>query len=120
MAIGGMTRNRERENMGFRIEDNCVGCPMGCINCGRRHQHVYYCDKCDDYCDGDNPLYEYEGQELCWECYKANFNEKLLDDCDDDRCSECGAETEFLYEIAANTWVCENCLKEMAERVDID
>ena len=106
--------------MGFRVEDNCVGCAIGCINCGRRHQHVYYCDKCDDYCDGDNPLYEYEGQELCWECYKANFNEKLLDDCDDDRCSECGAETEFLYEIAANTWVCENCLKEMAERVDME
>lgn len=107
--------------MGYRVENNCVGpCPMGCINCGRRHQHVYYCDRCDDYCDEDNPLYEYEGQELCWECYKANFNEKILDDCDDDRCSECGAETEYLYEIAANTWVCEECLKDMAERVNVE
>lgn len=117
MAIGGMIKNRERGNMGFRIEDNCVGCPMGCINCGRRHQHVYYCDHCEDYTD---ELYEYEGQELCWECYKSMFNEKLCDDMDDSRCEECGCEADFLYEVQPGIWLCEGCLKEMAERVDID
>ena len=105
--------------MGFRIENNCVGpCPMGCIHCGRSHEHNYFCDECgEEYLE---ELFEYDGKELCWECYKAKFNEKLLDDCDDERCSECGAETEYLYEIEANTWVCEECLKEMAERVDTE
>lgn len=104
--------------MGFRIENNCVGpCPMGCINCGRRHEHVYYCDVCDDYADEDNPLYEYENKELCWECYKAMFTEKICDECDDSRCSECGQESEYLYEVEKNVWVCEECLKNMAERV---
>lgn len=45
------------------IEDNCVGCPQGCVRCGRDHQEVVKCDsvnckeyatyttKYGDYCD---------------------------------------------------------------------
>ena len=106
--------------MGFRIENFCVGpCPMGCIHCENEHVPVCYCDKCGWEETGDDvELYEAEnGDELCWECYKEQFNEKVLDDCDDEKCSECGAESEYLYEVEKNVWVCEECLKNMAERV---
>lgn len=107
--------------MGFRIEDNCVDCGNGCINCGRRHESVFFCDKCDDYADMWNPLYVTDnGEELCWDCYKSMFNEKLCDDMDDSRCEECGCEADFLYEVQPGIWLCEGCLKEMAERVDCE
>lgn len=107
--------------MGYTIENDCVGCPQGCANCGRNvDRKMYYCDECGGYAYYDNPLYLYENEELCWECYKAKFNEKLCDDCDDEVCSECGHESEFLYEIQPNVWVCEECLREMAERVDTE
>jgi len=104
--------------MGFRIEDNCVGpCPMGCINCGRRHQHVYYCDRCDT---ENEPLYEADnGEELCWDCYKEQYTEKICDDMDEERCSVCNSEAEYLY-LVGESWVCESCLKDMAERVDTE
>ena len=103
--------------MGYEIENECVGCET-CANCGRdRDYRVYYCDNCGDNASEDNPLYVFEGQELCWDCYKAKFNEKLCDDCDDSTCSECNRESDYLYEVEYNLWVCEDCLKEMAERL---
>lgn len=103
--------------MGYEIENDCVGCET-CANCGRdRDYKVYYCDNCGDNASEDNPLYVFEGQELCWECYKAKFPEKLCDDLDDTLCAECGKEAEYLYKIEGNEWCCEECLKNMAERV---
>jgi hypothetical protein len=102
--------------MGFRIEDDCVGCPQGCINCGRKHVHVYYCDRCDA---ENEPLYEADnGEEVCWDCYKEQYTEKICDDMDEQRCNECGSDAEYLYEVEPNVWLCESCLKEMAERVN--
>ena len=104
--------------MGFRIEDNCVGpCPMGCIHCGRSNQHVYYCDRCDT---ENEPLYEADnGDEVCWDCYKAQYIEKICDDMDEERCSVCNSDAEYLY-LVGGSWVCESCLKDMAERVDTE
>ena len=99
--------------MGHMIENNCVGCER-CVRCGRDHESVFYCDECEDY---THELYEYEGKELCWDCYKAKFPEKLCDDLDDTLCAECGKEAEYLYKIVGNEWCCEECLKNMAERV---
>lgn len=48
-----------------QYEDFCVDCPQGCINCGRKHTKVLYCDECKQ---ESQELYEYEGQELCEEC----------------------------------------------------
>ena len=103
--------------MGHMIENNCVGCGQGCISCGRDHESVFYCDECEDY---THELYEYEGKELCWDCYKAKFPEKLCDDLDDTLCAECGKEAEYLYKIEGNEWCCEECLKNMAERVETE
>lgn len=101
--------------MGFRIEDNCVGpCPMGCIHCERSHEHNYFCDECgDEYLE---ELFEYDGKELCWECYKAQYTEKICDDMDETKCAHCGNEAEYMY-LVDDEWVCEDCLKGMAERI---
>ena len=103
--------------MGFRIEDNCVGpCPMGCIHCEKSHEHNYFCDECgDEYLE---ELFEYDGKELCWECYKDQYLRKICDDCDTTKCSNCGSEAEEMFNIEGNEWVCESCLKYMAETVD--
>lgn len=103
--------------MGYEIENNCVGCPQGCIRCGRDHQKVYFCDECGDYTE---KLYVHKRKELCWKCYKAKFNEKFCDECDDTLCGECGMEADFLYKIEGNEWACEECLRDMAERVEIE
>lgn len=102
--------------MGFRIEDNCVGpCPMGCIHCGRSHEHVYYCDRCDT---ENEPLYEADnGDEVCWDCYKAQYTEKICDDMDETKCAHCGNEAEYMY-LDDGEWVCEDCLYTMAEKVE--
>ena len=102
--------------MGHMIEDNCVGCES-CVRCGRDHESVYYCDECGDY---THELYDHEGKELCWECYVEKFNQKICDDMDDTLCAECGKEADVLYQIEGNEWCCEECLKNMAERVDTE
>lgn len=105
--------------MGYRIDNGCVGCER-CIHCSRGKDYKqYYCDDCKDEENKDNPMFRYGNKDLCWECYKKQFHEKYVDDCDDTRCSECGYDQDYMYEVSPNTWVCENCLKDMAERVNI-
>lgn len=105
--------------MAYEIENNCVGCER-CAHCGRDRQEVHYCDKCGDYADGFNPLYVGEnGEELCWDCYKEQFNEKMCDDMDDERCHECHNEADFLYQ-KDGYWYCSECLEKLAEKVDLD
>ena len=106
--------------MGYEIDNQCVMCPQGCVHCGRDvDRKIYFCDECEDRADESNPLYIYEGKELCWECYKEQFTQKVCDDLDDTLCAECGHEAETLY-LYEGDWVCEECLKNMAERVETD
>ena len=102
--------------MGHMIEDNCVGCES-CVRCGRDHESVYYCDECGDY---THELYDHEGKELCWECYKAQYTEKICDDMDETKCSSCGCEAEEMFQIEGHEWVCEDCLMDLAEKVDTE
>lgn len=105
--------------MGNRIENDCVCCER-CVNCGRKAVKMHYCDKCDEYADEWNPLYVAEdGSELCWDCYKEQFTEKICDDCDDTKCAHCGAEAEEMY-LTDGEWVCEDCLRSLAEKVDME
>ena len=51
-------------------ENDCVGCPQGCVNCGRNHDYPVYeyeCDECKD-ADYELELFKYKGKELCKYC----------------------------------------------------
>lgn len=56
----------------MEIENDCVGCPQGCINCGRKHSRYFYCDDCGD-CVEPDKLYIYDGEELCESCLVERF-----------------------------------------------
>lgn len=49
-------------------EDCCVGCPMGCINCGRKHMKFIWCDRCGQ--DTDNE------DEICDDCKRKEEEEE--------------------------------------------
>ena len=51
----------------IRYENDCCGCDIPCIECGRKHNPHFYCDKCGE---------EFEPQELSWV-----GDEMICDDC---------------------------------------
>ena len=64
----------------IKYEDDCVGCPpeMSCIgdSCpNRRSVQHFYCDRCGDDVE---ELYFLDGQELCENCLKDNFEKITL------------------------------------------
>lgn len=104
------------ENMGHYIENDCVGCER-CISCGRQYDRkTFFCDDCGAYTD---ELYQYGSEELCWDCYKAEFPQKICDDMDETLCSNCSHEAETMFQYNGE-WVCEECLRNMTERVDTE
>ena len=62
-------------------ENNCVGCAIPCINCGKKHQEVIKCDtpNCDEYAN-----YCIDGEDYCEECEKEilidQFKDLTIDD----------------------------------------
>lgn len=62
--------------MAIVIENNCVGCALPCINCGRKHQEVVKCDtpNCDEYAE-----YTIDGEDYCEECAKECLIEQFKD-----------------------------------------
>lgn len=56
----------------IEYEDGCVGCPQGCIHCGREHMKIphFICDKCDFEVDD---LYETDEGQICIDCLIENF-----------------------------------------------
>lgn len=62
-----------------RYENDCVDCPQGCIDCGRKRTPHYYCDnpKCGD----EATLYEYESEQLCADCLLSKFKVVEGSDC---------------------------------------
>lgn len=104
--------------MGYRIENNCAGCPTYCVHCSRgRDYRQYFCDRCGD--NADDALYEFEGEELCFECVKESLISKICDDCDDETCADCGYDAETLYQYQGE-WLCADCLEERLEKVEVD
>lgn len=49
-------------------ENDCVGCPQGCINCGRKDVIYLICDDCGDY--ADDLYYGDDGGQYCKHCLK--------------------------------------------------
>jgi hypothetical protein len=58
------------------IENNCVGCGIPCINCGRKHQEVVKCDtpNCDEYAK-----YIIDGEDFCEDCAEEILVDKFKD-----------------------------------------
>lgn len=56
------------------IENNCVSCPQGCINCGRKHQEFVMCDghRCNNYAD-----YSIDGEDYCEDCARQLMQETM-------------------------------------------
>lgn len=50
-------------------EDGCIGCPkeMGCLGdtCPMKNGYVMVCDECGNEVD---ELYEYDNQQVCFDC----------------------------------------------------
>ncbi len=55
----------------IKFEDQCVGCPQGCINCGRKRTPIMICDDCGEEVED---LYEVGNQQLCGECALNNLD----------------------------------------------
>lgn len=106
--------------MGYRVENDCVGCER-CIHCSRGKDYKqYFCDECKADENKDLPMFRYGNKDLCFDCYVKQFHEKVLDECDDQVCCDCHNEVEYLYEAEKGEWVCIECLEARAERVDTE
>lgn len=51
------------------VDNDCVGCPQGCIHCGRGDYEYYECDGCDDKSTlNDDTLYRDGDKHYCLAC----------------------------------------------------
>ena len=60
----------------MRIENECVCCDLPCINCGRKHVEVYYCDECD--LELGEERYRYNGCDYCLDCFVKQAIEDVI------------------------------------------
>ena len=51
------------------IENNCVGCPQGCVLCGRKEEKNIICDRC-----GCDAYYSIDGDDYCEDCFEDELN----------------------------------------------
>ena len=58
--------------------DECVGCPDGCRNCGRKHLLVLRCDGCQE----EKPKYSVNNGEYCEDCLTKLMIADGYDDMD--------------------------------------
>ena len=58
--------------MSIKYEDCCVGCPQGCINCGRKRVEVHKCDSCGNYAQ-----YQIDDEDLCEDCAEDTLVERF-------------------------------------------
>lgn len=95
----------------IRLESDCVGCPQGCINCGRQDGYlVLECDVCKD--TVDTLYYSDEDKEVCLSCLTSHKPQK------DGVCEICG-KIATLYPWM-DEWMCEDCIRDGAEKVEVE
>lgn len=59
--------------MAKRYVNECVGCPQGCIDCGRKRVVLYFCDECGEEFDPDD-LYEDGNRMVCGPCILGHYD----------------------------------------------
>ncbi len=58
-------------------ENSCVGCPQGCISCGRNRDYwVFQCDICGEVFYEENEVTRINGHDYCERCYEELFGEE--------------------------------------------
>ena len=57
----------------IRYENDCVGCPQGCINCGRKHTPYFSCDICKDDFEPEE-LYDVDDEMICADCLLNKYD----------------------------------------------
>lgn len=67
-------------------ENDCVGCPQGCINCGRKNDYyVFECDRCGD---------------------QTTDSEKFIHDGDSDYCRDCWEDVKYEMGMKRDAMLC--------------
>lgn len=59
----------------IKYENHCYCCDLPCINCGRKHIAVSYCDSCKE---ESEKLYEYADKEMCEDCLREAITKEVL------------------------------------------
>ena len=67
----------------IKIENDCVGCPTYCINCGNKEVPHFYCDECEEEVN-EGELFLFDNKQLCEECLKNQFHRVTAEDYDYD------------------------------------
>ena len=58
-------------------ENSCVGCPQGCISCGRNRDYwVFQCDICGEVFYEEDEVTRINGRDYCNRCYEREFEEE--------------------------------------------
>lgn len=66
----------------IKYENECCDCAVPAYPCvGDSCPYInvphYYCDECGVEGDSDNPLYKYDGKDLCVECILNKFEKTI-------------------------------------------
>lgn len=63
------------------IENDCVGCPQGCIHCGRKNGYYVLDDLvCDECKESSDVLYSYDDEQLCLGCLLKEVDVEEIND----------------------------------------
>lgn len=63
--------------MSSYMENDCVGCPQGCIRCGREDDYwVWECDKCVKTTTEYEDFIHEDGKDYCSDCYDKIYEEE--------------------------------------------
>lgn len=55
--------------------NECVGCALPCVDCGRKRTPVRVCDWCGNGVDESMP-HRFDGGDLCEECYAKAMSDE--------------------------------------------
>ena len=82
LLIHRLEEQEERGHNVIKYENECCGCATEsypCLGsaCPNRHVPHFYCDKCGEDVE---ELYKVDGEELCEECLKDNFEKVELEE----------------------------------------
>ena len=61
----------------IEYRNNCVMCPQGCVECGRKKQKTLICDDCGD--EVQDLYYGDDGQQYCDTCIKYHVEKVVLE-----------------------------------------